>query len=545
MNIKNNISKLIPFILFGSGVINVLSASGNSLALRREILLDIFPLEFLHLSNFITLILGIALIVTSIHVHRHKRRAFKVAILLSFLAIIFNMTKGLDFEEASISLFILIMLIVSRNKYQVHSAKFSLLHTLFDTVVAVFFVFVYGVIGFWFIDAREFNMNFSFINSLVQTYDQLTFAPPILLPQTHYSRFFLWSLHGATIVIIFYFFSTLFLPVVFTLIEDNNKRTKAKKLLEQYGTSPQDFFTVWSDKSYFFGENKKAFVSYGVSANVALCLGDPLGAKDEIESTIASFDAYCTLNGWRCTFFQTQNTYLDLYTKLGFKNFKVGDEAIVDLDEFTTQGSRGKKHRNTISNFERKGFTANILQAPLPAEVVSRLNLVSDSWLQVPGRKERQFTLGYFDNDYISTSDVIVVRDTTDKIVAFANLIPTYHPKYAAIDLMRHHQDVPNGTMDYLFIQLLSLLKEDGYTKFSLGLAPLSGFNPDENPSQIEKAIHILAQNSDFIFSFRGLKEYKSKFAHSWEPRYLIYKELTDLPLIVKSITQLSEYSKK
>lgn len=110
---------------------------------------------------------------------------------------------------------------------------------------------------------------------------------------------------------------------------------------------------------------------------------------------------------------------------------------------------------------------------------------------------------------------------------------------------MRHHQDVPNGTMDYLFIQLLSLLKEDGYTKFSLGLAPLSGFNPDENPSQIEKAIHILAQNSDFIFSFRGLKEYKSKFAHSWEPRYLIYKELTDLPLIVKSITQLSEYSKK
>jgi len=45
----------------------------------------------------------------------------------------------------------------------------------------------------------------------------------------------------------------------------------------------------------------------------------------------------------------------------------------------------------------------------------------------------------------------------------------------------------------------------------------------------------------DFLFRFRGLSQYKAKFATSWEPRYLIYESLLQLPRTALALVRLSE----
>jgi lysylphosphatidylglycerol synthetase-like protein (DUF2156 family) len=46
----------------------------------------------------------------------------------------------------------------------------------------------------------------------------------------------------------------------------------------------------------------------------------------------------------------------------------------------------------------------------------------------------------------------------------------------------------------------------------------------------------------NFMFSYRGLRAYKAKFASRWEPRYVVYQNVFDLPrnaLAINTVTKL------
>jgi phosphatidylglycerol lysyltransferase len=106
---------------------------------------------------------------------------------------------------------------------------------------------------------------------------------------------------------------------------------------------------------------------------------------------------------------------------------------------------------------------------------------------------------------------------------------------------MRHRPDAPAGVMDYLFVKLFLQMKEKGFERFNLGLAPMSGFRENENASVEEKAIHSFFQRLNFLFSYRGLKRYKAKFADVWEPRYSIYRTPLDLARMALALSAVSE----
>ena len=44
--------------------------------------------------------------------------------------------------------------------------------------------------------------------------------------------------------------------------------------------------------------------------------------------------------------------------------------------------------------------------------IIAQLKAVSDQWLRIPGRRERSFTLGQFDPDYLRSKPVLVVMDS-------------------------------------------------------------------------------------------------------------------------------------
>jgi phosphatidylglycerol lysyltransferase len=135
------------------------------------------------------------------------------------------------------------------------------------------------------------------------------------------------------------------------------------------------------------------------------------------------------------------------------------------------------------------------------------------------------------------------VVDPAGTVLAFINLIAVDNVEITG-DLMRRRGHAPNGIMDYLFVQLFRYAKERGFARVSLGMAPMTGFQEDEEATAEERAIHWLFQKFNFLFSFRGLYHYKAKFATSWEPRYLIYESFMQLPRIALALRRLSERKK-
>ena len=127
---------------------------------RASILRQVFPLEFLHLSRSITLLIGLALVISSVNVFKRKRRAWKTVVALAGFSVVFHLTKGLDYEEAALSAALLILLIAARRSFTVESGNPEIGAALLGLTIAFLAAVGYGVLGFWLLDPKEFGVNF-------------------------------------------------------------------------------------------------------------------------------------------------------------------------------------------------------------------------------------------------------------------------------------------------------------------------------------------------------------------------------------------------
>jgi phosphatidylglycerol lysyltransferase len=315
----------------------------------------------------------------------------------------------------------------------------------------------------------------------------------------------------------------------------------ATAIAQRHGRSSLDFFKLWPDKSLYFSPSRETFLAYSVGGGFALVLGDPVGPEAEIEALVRDFADFCDANDWRCAFYQTLPDYLPQYERCGFATLKLGEDAIVTFAKCTLDGKEKRSLREGIRRIERQGIQVQRHEPPLSDALLAELKRVSDDWLHIPGRRERQFTLGQFSSDYVRRCPVMVAVGQDGSVLAFVNVIRSYRAGETTIDLMRRRGDSPNGVMDYLLLKLFESSRQQGFERFSLGLAPMSGFTPDEKASPEERAIHAFFQHLTFIFSFSGLRAYKAKFATEWEPRYIVYRHALDLPRVALTLARVSE----
>jgi phosphatidylglycerol lysyltransferase len=528
-------------ITLGSGIINLISVVNPALPERRSLLREVFPLEFLHVARFLSLLIGFALIVSSLNILKRKRRARQIVMVLSGLSAFSHLIKGLDYEEATVSIALLVALYFAKREFRVKSSLPDLRAGLIGFVVAGLIVLGYGVLGFWLLDKRQFGINFTLADSLGKTLKFLAWTgDPDLIPRTRFARWFLDSLYLISITAIIYSLYAVFRPALFKFRTLPKERAAGAEIIRKFGRSSMDYFKIWPDKSFLFSRAGGCFVAYKVGGSFALALGDPVGPGNEIEDVIRGFLDLCGEYDWKCAFHQALPDHLPLYKSLGFRKLKIGDEGIVDLVEFSLDGKRNKHLRHYANQFDKAGMRTSYHEPPIGDEVFREVREVSDQWLRIPGRSERGFTQGVFEESYVRRTPIFAVADPGGRTLAFANIIPSYTPGETTIDLMRHRADAPQGVMDFLFVKLFARMKEEGFTRFSLGLAPMSGFAADEEASAEEKAVQFFLQRMTFLFSYQGLYNYKKKFASSWEPRYEIYRNVFDLPRLAIALGRVS-----
>jgi phosphatidylglycerol lysyltransferase len=244
-----------------------------------------------------------------------------------------------------------------------------------------------------------------------------------------------------------------------------------------------------------------------------------------LEQATADFLRFCADNGWAAAFHQAQPDLLPMYRRLGLQAIKIGEEAVVDLERFVTGTLPHSKHmRHTRNKFEKEGYKLTRYLPPHEPARLDEIEEISREWLHLPGHHERGFSLGYFDRSYLKECPILVLYDPTGRAIAFVNEVPAYRAGEATIDLMRHRLEVPNGTMDFLFIALLLILRDQGYRTFNLGMAPYAGVGDEPGAPIEERVAHQLAEQMSRFVSYKGMREYKAKFEPEWEDRYLVYE---------------------
>ncbi len=520
------------------GIVNLLSAVTPGIPARINWLRGIFPFEVRAGAHLFAVMVAFMLLTLATSLLRRKRVAWLLTIALLVVSIISNLVKGFDYEEAILAGVLLVQLLLMRHNFNAQSDRPSLTRGIKILIVALLFVLAYGTLGFYLLDL-QFNQKFNFWESFQQTLALFFTADNGgLEPRDRWDQFFVNSVEWMGILTLLYAFSMLLRPVLVRSPATSQQRRKATAIVQQYGRSSLARFTLLDDKSYYFSASGRSVIAYVAQGRGAIVLGDPIGALDDLREVIVGFQQFCARQDWIPAFYQVFPNNLELYKSLGFETLCIGEEAIVDLNTFTTKGKAGRNFRTGINRMIKEGYKLEFYEPPISDRLLYDLRLVSDEWLKMMHGSEKKFSLGWFNEDYLRNGEIAVVRSPEGDISAFANMVTEYQSNDTTIDLMRRKQESENGTMDFLFVSLFEHYKEQGYDGFNLGLSALAGVGETVEAPRLEKEINYLYQHFNKFYNFQGLHEYKNKFHPRWESRYFVYPRLADLPAVVLALVR-------
>lgn len=285
-------------------------------------------------------------------------------------------------------------------------------------------------------------------------------------------------------------------------------------------SQPDGGLALTGDKALLFHPDDGAFLMYARRGRSLVALYDPVGPTRQRAEMIWQFRDLCDLHHARPVFYQVRAENLPYYMDIGLTAIKLGEEARIDLKrlDLDAKGKEMKDLRYTWNRGCRDGLTLEIHepgQAPMAA-----LKAISDAWLTGKNVREKGFSLGRFSDDYLKHFRIAVIR-FEGRPVAFANLLETHSHELASLDLMRAHPDAPKLTMEFMMIGLIRHYQDHDYTRFSLGMVPLSGLQPRRGAPLTQRLGSMVFRRGEQLYNFQGLRRFKDKFQPEWEPRYM------------------------
>ena len=321
------------------------------------------------------------------------------------------------------------------------------------------------------------------------------------------------------------------LPIVLAVIgvvspvreepSDPSTRTRARAIGERFGRGALLPFQLGEDKFVFTPPDADGMVVYGVVGGTAVALGDPIGPEDAGPGVLTAYLARCRKFGRSPVFYQLSESGQHLLEDTGFRAFKVGVEAVIDLSDFALSGSSRANLRHTITRCRKSGvsvrwFGSGIDPSAEPG-LVNRLAEIDAHWRKEAG-PELGFTIGHFDIHTLRCQPVAVALGEGGEALGFTTFRPTGSDGGWVLDLMRRGSDCPPGVVEFCIADAAMGFRDMGGTTLSLGLAPLAGL--DASGPLEERLLALGSHLTARWYDVKGLWFFKKKFDPTWVPRY-------------------------
>ena len=516
---------LAPQVLAAStlagGALLLFSGATPGVPHRLYWLHDFLPLPVLEISHFLGSLTGAGLLLVAWGLLRRLDAAYVLSVILLAVGSTLSLLKGADYEEAILLGVMLLALLPCRRSFYRRS---SLLNESLSRTWMLLIVLVMGCtlwLGFFAYKHVEYS------HSLWWQFAVSSNAPR-----------FLRAMVGASALLLFFSLARLLRPLRLPKQRPDTADLEQARVI--IAASPQTVanLALLGDKTLLFNEARTAFIMYAVEGRSWIALGDPIGPLAEHQELLWRFRELCEqAEGWP-VFYEVGHDTLYLYLDLGLTLLKIGEEARVDLEKFTLEGKARSGLRYSHRKAEKDGCSFEIAEAAQVNGLMAELRQVSDTWLSGKNAREKGFSLGFFQQEYLSVNPVALVR-REGRLIAFANIWPGAGKEEVSIDLMRFIPDAPNGTMDYLFISLILWAKKQGFSWFNLGMAPLAGLANRPYAPLWHRAGSLIYIHGEHFYNFKGLRAYKEKFDPVWEPRYLASPGGLSLPRIMTNLATL------
>jgi lysyl-tRNA synthetase class 2 len=312
--------------------------------------------------------------------------------------------------------------------------------------------------------------------------------------------------------------------------------TKLRELLDRHGDRDSlGYFALRNDKSVIWSPSGKAAICYRVVTGVMLASGDPLGDPEAWPGAIAEFLSEAARHAWRPAVMGCSEQGAEVWCREGdLTALELGDEAIVNVTEFSLSGRQMRNVRQMVNRVAKNGYTAEARRVgDIPPLELSQIIKDADLWRGTQTERGFSMALGRIGAPG-DENCVLVTAKENGVLRAILHFVP-WGTDGLSLDLMRRDKTAQAGLNDFLIVEAIKAAPGLGVKRVSLNFAMFrAALERGERigAGPVLKAWRGLLVFASRWFQIESLYKFNAKFSPVWEPRFFVYPGGRDVPRI-------------
>ena len=311
---------------------------------------------------------------------------------------------------------------------------------------------------------------------------------------------------------------------------------RVRELLVKHGDRDSlGYFALRDDKSVIWSPTGKACICYRVVSGVMLASGDPIGDPEAWPGVIGPFLDEAARHAWAPAVMGCSELGAEVWCREGgLTALELGDEAIVNVADFSLAGRSMRNVRQMVNRVAKHGYVAEVRRVgDIPRRELDAIVRTTDSWRG--GQTERGFSMALGRIGALGDDDCVLATATEDGVVrAVLQLVP-WGSDGLSLDLMQRDKSAQPGLNDFLITETIKAASNLGVKRISLNFAVFRAAL--ERGERIGAGPVLRAWRSVLIFmskwfQIESLYKFNAKFCPVWQPRFFVFPSTKDAPRI-------------
>ncbi|MGI9092295.1 MAG: phosphatidylglycerol lysyltransferase domain-containing protein [Mycobacteriales bacterium] len=486
-------------------------------------------------ATAVATVLGVLLLVLAGGLRRRKRRAWLAAVIVTLGVALSHLARGLEVEQAGVALLVLGPLIATRREFYAVGDPTTRWYAVRLPIQLLVASIALGMIA---LVIRPGSMIGH--PSLWEEFQEITLgligvSGPVRFTSDRATDVVAATSLAFGVVVAFvavYLALRCAQPRAVLTAEDE---ARLRRLLELHGARDSlGYFALRRDKSVAWSESGKAAVLYRVVSGVALASGDPIGDPEAWPGAIEAFLELARRHAWIPAAIACSERGATVYRRHGLDALELGDEAIVDIAEFTLDGRAMRGVRQAVNRLERGGYEVRIrrVRDVGPDDMIELVHVMS-AWRG--SSVERGFSMALSRlGDPADADCVVVTAHQAGVLRGLLHFVP-WGDCCLSLDLMRRDRTAENGLSELMIVRLLQAGPDLGIERVSLNFAAFRaaldrGSRIGAGPVlRVWRRLLVVASR---WWQIESLYRFNVKFHPRWAPRFLCFASGRDLPRI-------------
>ena len=217
-----------------------------------------------------------------------------------------------------------------------------------------------------------------------------------------------------------------------------------------------------------------------------------------------------------------------------YKRQDIGDEAIIDVKDFTLEGRPMANVRQMVNRIKRKGYSCTTHKwSELDNDTRSQLRKLAHEWRY--GVAERGFSMSMdrFGEDF-DPDTYITIAWLNNEIKGLLYYVP-WTTNGLSLDRMQRERGTDPGVNELMIVETVEYARANNLAHVSLNFAAFrSLFERADKISAgpITRGMRNLIRFTSNFFQVESLYRFNAKFQPGWETRYVLYPRAADLPKV-------------